>query len=134
MVTWAATSGALVGFGLRYGDAAGPFARFGAGMLAAAGVPRPSSALAVVVGLAGHVVWMSAWSVGYAAIATSLRAIPAFVVALLLSLAAMVISGWWLPAALGAVRSAMLAPMQLALILTVMAASMVMSRTVASAR
>jgi hypothetical protein len=87
--------------------------------------------MAAVAGLAGHALWMTLWGVGFTMAAQSLRPVPAFAVALVLALAGSFLSASLIPSLLGAVRFASLLPVHMALVLILMAASLVTGRTIA---
>jgi hypothetical protein len=132
LVTWASTAGMLMGFGLRHGTAALPFARFGSWIMGGGGATRLTYGLAAGAGAIGHAFWMVIWGVGFWSLARTRGILPSVIVALLLVTMATFVSAAWLPAALGAVRFASLAPVQVAVVGAVMTATLVISRTFAN--
>ncbi len=89
VVAWAATTGAVLGLGLRHGAATEPFAAAGTSVLASLGfVTGVTPAVAAAVGMALHLAWVVVWGVCFTSVAGTLRgprlALAAAALALLL--------------------------------------------------
>jgi hypothetical protein len=110
LIAAAATGGAIIGFGARHNDWAGPFATLGYQVMRGMGVADAPRLIPTAAGLAAHTSWMVLWGIAFAAL--SYRKTPAITVlfALFVGLGASLLARSLVPAALGAVKfAAMLA-------------------------
>lgn len=128
LVSAAATAGAITGFGVRHNDWSGPFASLGSQVMAGLGVAVP---LPIVTGFAAHAAWMIVWGVIFAAAAH--RRSPPIVLglAVVVVATATIAARTILPAAMGAVRFAVLPGAQAALCCLLMSAGLVTGRALA---
>lgn len=125
LVAGAASTGALIGLGLRHGSALTPFQLYGRVVTASLTGLVPTDATAVAVGLAVHLFWMALWGAGFALVARS-RHLPRLVAVATGFCAA---AGWlgsqFFPSLLGAAAVASLGTGQLLLFLLLVAAALV---------
>jgi hypothetical protein len=133
LIAAAATAGALVGFGIRHDDAMRPFAALGATVLTGFGATTPPRLVAIVAGFLAHVSWMVFWGIAFAAIAHRRTRATIVLVALLTGLVATLAAGYFVPAALGAVKFAALQGIQAVLCIVLMTAGLVMGRELSRA-
>lgn len=133
LIAAAATAGALVGFGIRHDDAMRPFAALGATVLATFGATTPPGLVAIVAGFLAHGSWMMFWGIAFAAIAHRRTRATIVLGALLVGLAATLAAGYFVPAALGAVKFAALQGFQAVLCVALMMGGLVMGRVLSRA-
>lgn len=120
----AATSGVVVGLGLRQGAAFAPFVLLGRSLFARLAGVSPQPAVALIVGAAVHMGWMILWGVCFTVVAARLRSSRVLVGALLLSVIAGLLARWLWPSALGAAATASLSATETFLYLALMALSL----------
>lgn len=131
LIAAAATGGAIIGFGARHNDWSGPFATLGSQVLHGGGVGSGPRFLLTTAGIVAHVAWMVIWGIAFATV--SYRKTPAMsmVFALLVGIGATILAGSIVPAALGAVKFAMMPSVQAALCVALMMAGLVAGRALA---
>jgi hypothetical protein len=131
LISAAATAGAVIGFGVRNGDWAGPFSSLGYQVLAGLGA-EPPFMFPTAIGVASHVAWMIVWGLVHSFLSARRTAGTAIVLAVVVSVSAAVLAREFLPAAFGAVRFAQLPGVQVVLCVALMALGLVSSRALNS--
>lgn len=126
------STGVLMGLGLRHGAALEPFQQLGRVTTASVTGLVPSAAIAVAVGLLGHLFWMLVLGVGFALVARTPQVGRLAVLALLFS----AIAGWLtmrvLPSLLGAAGVASLSTGQFLLFLALLALALTLGTRIAT--
>lgn len=128
LVAAAATSGAIIGFGIRHNDWSGPFASLGAQVMQGFGVTDPPRFLPMSVGIAAHLSWMVLWGITFAALAHRRTPAISAAFAVLVGIGAALVAWTLIPAALGAVKFAAMPGVQGALCLALMCAGLMTGR------
>ena len=128
LVAAAATAGAIIGFGIRHGDWVGPFTSLGTQVTQGLGVTGLPRSLATVAGLVAHASWMVIWGITFAALSHQKTPVVSAIIAALVGVVAALAAASLVPAALGAVRFAMMPGVQAALCVALMSAGLVMGR------
>jgi hypothetical protein len=128
LIAAAATGGAIIGFGIRHTDWAGPFATLGLELLHGFGVAGAPRSVTIIAGLVAHVAWMVVWGIAFATASHRKTPAMAVVFALLVGLSAAVFARFLIPSALGAVSFASMPSIQAALCVGLMTAGFVAGR------
>ena len=128
LVAAAATAGAIIGFGIRHNDWAGPFASLGQQVIEGLGVTAPSRFLTSATGMVAHASWMMIWGITFAALAHRRTPVLSALIAVLVAVGAMFIARGLIPPAMGALRFAAIPGVQAGLCLALMAAGLVTGR------
>lgn len=133
LIAAAATGGAIIGFGVRHNDWAGPFATLGSQVLRGFGVAGVPRFIPTVAGLVAHASWMVVWGIAFATV--SHRKTPAMTLlfALLVGVGAMMLARSMVPSAMGATSFAMLPGVQAALCFALMTSGLVAGRALSRA-
>jgi hypothetical protein len=129
----AATGGALIGFGVRHDDWAGPFASLGLQVLQGLGIATSRGMLLTIVGLAAHVSWMVVWGIIFVAVARRTKPATTVLLAFVVGTGVALIARFVLPAAFGAVQFAVMPGVQAALCVVLLAAGLVAGRALSRA-
>jgi hypothetical protein len=133
LVAAAATAGAIAGFALRHGDWSSPFAILGQDVLFFFGVTGAPAALAVGVGVTGHMAWMVLWGLVFALVAWRRAFAPTLVAAFVIAAGTALLARSMIPAAMGAVGFSALPAVQVALCIVLMTAGFVTGKAAAGA-
>lgn len=119
------TAGALVGLGVRHGAASYPFEQGGRALLASWRLGIPSSGVALLLGVAAHLLWVGVWGVCFSAVAATLRGGALVAGAVVCAAFLGVLSATVVPGALGAVAFAALTAPQTAFMLVLLAGAFI---------
>jgi hypothetical protein len=133
LIAAAATGGAIIGFGARHNDWAGPFARLGYQVMEGMGVADAPRLISTAAGLAAHTSWMVLWGIAFAALSHRKTPAVAVLFAVLVGLGASLLARSIVPAALGAVKFAATPSVQAALCVALMIAGLVAGQALSRA-
>lgn len=125
IVAAAATTGALVGLGLRHGLALRPFSNAGRSLLATIGVDSAPAVVAVIVGLAVLVAAIIVLGVCFTVVAATLRGARLIAVAMLFSAIGWVVSAYVVRAMLASSTGAVLGTAQRVFVCALLAFALV---------
>ena len=120
----AATSGALVGLGLRHDTAFAPFESGGRALLATWHLSISAAAVAIGTGAAAHTIWMVLWGVCFSVAAARLRGLALASAAIVFVVLLHAVAVTFLPGALGASAYADVNAVQTALLLALQAGAL----------
>lgn len=133
MIAAAATAGAIIGFGVRQNDWAGPFQSLGHQAFQGLGVSSQTPGLAMTAGIAAHLAWMVVWGIVFSVLAHRKTTALVWLLALLVSSFAALLARTVVPEATGAMRFAPMPGTQAALYLALMIAGLVTGRALSRA-
>lgn len=128
----AATSGTVVGLGLRDGSALMPFVLLGRSLFARVTGVLPQPAVALIAGIVVHTGWMVVWGVCFTVVAARLRWPRVLIAALLVSVIAGLLARRLWPFALGAAAMASLSAPETFLYLVLLGLSLATGTRLAS--